>query len=389
MMKINSAACAIVTPEKLEVVEGSTTPLKITRSSPSSDFQEILFAICRLHRFCHISSDILPLEAIRLTFAMRNRIRKLFVDFNLDLAEWMLALEQSCSETLKYSKFLQTYIHLEFQVLEIYSFAVIILLNYSEVHNLTLEKAFGELFGLSFELTHCSECSEVKLGGQTTVDIREKNLEYIRKVIVNDLIDDNIDTDDDPEFNPTSGTKGGESSSEELSDVGGVTVSKDVSDSRNPFIDSDDTSNDPFKFRDESSEHCNPFLSSASEEESLSESKNIKCQKPPKTSSVKKTMSKYECEHCQKRFSTTYNLTLHIIQIHRIFVEGVKVFKCPESSCSFVTGSKICYNRHATSHLRQASRKQVVKSSPKISCRICGEKLSNPSSLKRHEKRKH
>ena len=503
-MKINSCAALIFTPVKKDTNGESKTPEKPQRSSPSSDLQHMLLAIDRVHRFSH-KPDLVPLGSMKLTIKTRNLVREVFLDFNFKLDNWMSNLENSCSEAEMFSAFQQNYIHYEFYIKKEFSFAVIILLNYMNKYRLNLEEAFLELFQVSTEMTVCPECCEHKLDGNTTKIIRTKNLDYLKKLVVNGCIDDNIvcDSDTDPDFKPRKGDLEEESSSDDsvrtvqqvnlVADDAGMQFSDDdendhvprrkmpgarkektysprfsddmklVKDNRdlrgskselsdnmknklgsrvnyaregtedeelrvrierrmvensksfksgkklstrsvevdnastdekdkkkstilntNPFVESVGKSDDPYEFMEDSSELCNPFLVSEDDDE------NIACQSTPKTSSVKKSRLKHDCEHCMKQFSSKYNLSLHLIQVHRIFVSGIKVFECPEVSCRFVVGSQILYNRHATTHVRRAARRNVCKiSSLRRNCNICGLSLSNPSALKRHIRRKH
>ena len=99
------------------------------------------------------------------------------------------------------------------------------------------------------------------------------------------------------------------------------------------------------------------------------------------------------CGHREGKFSNKYNLKLHLVQVHRIFPEGMIIYKCPDLDCQFVTGSRIWYNRHAVTH----GRKPEVKvdscksscSSCKTTCSYCHMDFANRSSLKRHHQRKH
>ena len=47
------------------------------------------------------------------------------------------------------------------------------------------------------------------------------------------------------------------------------------------------------------------------------------------------------------RFFFLQNIVvMNIISVHRIFPNGMTVYQCSEKHCSFVTGSRICFNRH-------------------------------------------
>ena len=94
------------------------------------------------------------------------------------------------------------------------------------------------------------------------------------------------------------------------------------------------------------------------------------------------------CEHCQKSFSNSYNMKVHLVQVHRIFPEGMTIYQCPQ--CEFVTGSKIGFTRHTSTHLRKKSNLKLQKlGNLRIKCNYCGSLVVNKYSLKRHIQRKH
>ena len=122
--------------------------------------------------------------------------------------------------------------------------------------------------------------------------------------------------------------------------------------------------------------------------------KSVKKVIEPKEEKVVKTQVRsHNCGHCDGKFSNKYNLKLHLVQVHRVFPEGMVIYKCPGPDCQFVTGSRICYNRHAVTH----GGKHEVKvhscksfcSSCKATCSYCNMDFANRSSLKRHHQRKH
>jgi len=384
-MRVNSSAAAIETPTKNDDSENIETTVVGTardlfkRTSPSKGLVRLLDSVCRLHKFYHFP-QMVPLEDMKLTLKLRNLVRKMFADYDGDLEDWMLEIEAS---SVPLSSFMRDYIKYEFEVEIKYSFAVCILLNYLKNFSLEPEAGFAELFGISLTETVCEECYLKK--GVAQKDIGSSNLKFLKCAISLNVSDEAVeDSDDDPDFKleqPLEEKEDSELESDSEPVLGhenhGV---EDVL--TNPFIDADDDFNDPFEFKDELG--INPFV--CSDDESSKSHKDRKLL-GPRSSSVK-ARKEIECEHCQKSFQNLYNLKLHCIQIHRIFPVGVKVFKCPESQCEFVTGSKVCYSRHATTHLRRISktRKENVK---KIVCSQCGISLANKSSLSRHIKRRH
>ena len=382
-MRVNSNATAVETPEKMEPpnMMYNTTSVRVsesfeTRSSPSTELVRMLLAVDRIHRFNHTPA-LESLENMKLTIKTRNIIRKLFEDFYDDLSDWILVLERTSIEAEKFSSFHRDYVHFEFRVQKEYSFAVIVLLNYMKNFSLTPDTAFVEVFRLSLMETFCKECCVDD--GIEKIDakqeIRRRNLNYLRRVIVKEVIDEGIeDSDDDPDFDLKHGEPKDDTSSESTTEYDSKIFhsrkktlleenNKENVDEQilsNPFVDSDENLNDAYEFREESG--INPFESSEDELE-IPKSKNSKergqlAQKI--SSSSVKSLPNIKCDHCQKMFSNKYNMKLHLIQIHRIFVEKMEVFQCPELQCSFVTGSKILYNRHATTHLRNSSKIKVL-----------------------------
>ena len=99
-----------------------------------------------------------------------------------------------------------------------------------------------------------------------------------------------------------------------------------------------------------------------------------------------KGQTQHNCEHCDKNFSNQYNLKLHYIQVHKIFVQGMEIYECPENYCPFVTGSSGLFIRHAKTHIMKP---KVKMTKFKVSCKYCNISVANRSSLKRHILRKH
>ena len=404
-MKINAAAAYFETPEKKD--DDINTPEEEVkqRSAPSSQLKKMLLGLKRLHEFYH-ENGVVSIEDFRLSLKTRSDVRKVFIDFDDDLNDWIVKLEEASVENDKFTSFSKEYIHHEFLVEKELSFCVLILLSYMKMFSLSAEDAFPEVFNLSPVDSFCECCSDPSHAAEE--DIIGGNLNYLRRVIVtaSDVTEEEDDDTGDPDFDLNSRSKNHEEdSSETMSDSEPCPVTLDkqdevVDDIVNPFA-SDNEESDVYKFVDEYSEKelnhlvvlrrkqvTNPFFSEDEEIEVGRESKGegaFKYSHISKTSSVKKNHS-HSCNYCERAFNSDYNLQMHQIAVHRIFPENRKIFECPE--CEFVTGSKTCYTRHATTHLRVKS-KQKVKNSIKVRCRTCGVLFSNESSMKRHTRRRH
>lgn len=392
-MKVNSFAANIETPVKK--VEEDSAKLRevgggcVGRCSPSSELQSLLKRIVRIHQFRH-SPVMKCINKIKLSLKIRNELRSLFDGFEDDESDWMIKLEASCTESGQFSTFIRKYISFEFRVQLQYSFCVFILLNYMNELSLDAETAFVDIFKLKVENTFCLSCSDLSFSM-----IEKENLNYLKKVYEGATNVSFEDSDCDPEFDMKNYNDDASSSVETSSDdemsknktVGKVKINKEELHQCNPFL-SDDDSNDVYSFREELD--CNPFVTTGDDldYQRWKICNNANTSDVPKMSSVKdKSRIKLsECDHCEGQFKSKYNLKLHLVQVHRIFFEDVTVYDCPESSCKFVTGSRICYNRHAATHIRKPKIKVNLS---KIPCRYCPMVLANKSSLKRHEKRKH
>lgn len=395
-MKVNSFAANVETPVK-KVAEESANLLEeesesVERCSPSSELQSLLKRIVRIHKFRH-SPVVKCIEKIKLSLKIRNELRSLFDGFDYDESDWIIELEANCTESGQFSAFVRKYISFEFRVQLQYSFCVFLLLNYMKEFSLDAETAFVDIFKLKVENTFCSSCSA---SGMSILMIEKENLNYLKKVyeVVTNVSFE--DSDCDPDFDMKNCDDIDSSSVETCSDdemsknklVRKERTNKEELHHSNPFV-SDDDSNDVYRFSEELD--CNPFVTTGGDDLDYQRWKfctNSNKLDVPKMSSVKdKTRMKVsKCDHCEGQFKSNYNLKLHMIQVHRIFFDDVTVYDCPEYSCKFVTGSRICYNRHAATHIRKP---KIKVNSSKVQCRNCPMVLANMSSLRRHEKRKH
>ena len=362
-MKVSVSSGVIETPEKVEPEADGSPPSKINiRSSPTTELKDMLKGVKRLHAFCH-QLEIMPIEAIRLDIKDKYEICELFAEFDNDLSDWILKMEKNSTEIGQYTSFARDFIHYQFQVQKDISFAVLIFLNYISKFKLPLAAAFVEVFQLSLENTVCDVCINLKMGQEAKEEIPRINLGYLRKLVAveSDCCDDDMNDPDfyqDKQYSHT-----GDIISDTSSDTGdskedikmtktGIVDKLLYGHETNPFAISDD--DDVYKFQ----EDClcvNPFASS--EDDLKTTQDKISHFVPKKTSSIKSNLASvmFACDHCKRSFSTSYNLKLHGIQVHRIFPDNMDRFECPE--CDFVTGSRIGYTRHASTHLKKTPKK--------------------------------
>jgi hypothetical protein len=383
-MKVNSFAAVVNTPQKSE----NEVPGEKLRSSPSAELGSLLQKIDRLHQFCH-SSTIESIDSFKLRINTRNKIREIFDGFDEKISLWIIECEKTCIESGKFSLFFQEYVHFEFRVKKDHSFLVLVLLNYMKMFSVTVDEAYLDLFKLNVEKTYCPECSK-----DHDLRIQKLNLSYLRQKILSDtdscddsgsdkefeLCEENVESSsDESSANESEKRKPKERTEDE------ITSNEDKKMHCNPFH-SGSESDDVYSFKEEV--FTNPFLSSEDELETVE--KMIQCKKTstPQTSSVDVKLNKqaHECDYCEGKFHSKHNLKIHLVGVHRIFPDGMKVFECPEQNCKFVTGSRICYTRHAATHLRKP---KVKSNTPKLSCSYCQMVVANRSSLRRHVKRKH
>jgi hypothetical protein len=411
-MKVNSYDSCIFTPVKNDDSSKDLKHLnKVSgeRSSPSPELRFWLERIDRLHRFRH-SPAIECIESFRLKFSTRNEIRQLFEGFDEEISDWIHDIEKDVSERGKFSAFIQSYIHYEFRVKKDYSFCIVVILNYMKKFSVGAEAAFLDVLKLNAQQTVCSKCSESQ--DSSGLLVQRINLDYVRKLILSEGSDSLLDSDSDPEFVLKKTCQDQVESSTDTSSDNDVKVKpkkrtpvkvvlNENEDSLcNPFISGSDSS----ASNGNEMNFCNPFHSDNDLDDEYRFDEGLALDEPSFTtysrrsqsniSNVKRTSSvkvksqvkSYICYHCERKFLSNHNLKLHLVQVHRIFPEGMKIYRCPEPNCQFVTGSRICYNRHAATHLRKP---KVKVTNLKISCSYCPISVANRSSLKRHHQRKH
>ena len=395
-MKVDARAAYFETPVKKVAEENAAELTDVgsgssRRCSPSSELQSLLKRIQRIHEFRH-SPVMKCIEKMKLSLKVRNELRSLFDGFEDDESDWIIKLEAECTEIGKFSTFVRKYISLEFRVQLQYSFCVFLVLNYMKELSLDAETAFVDVFKLKVEDTFCSSCTDLSV-----LMLKKENLDFLKKVFESGTNISLDDSDCDPEFE-LKNYNDVDSSVETFSDdemsknktVGKVKINKEEElHLSNPFV-SDEDCDDDDVYRFSEKLDCNPFVNTGDvvDYQRWKINSNANTSAGQKMSSVKEKskIQLSKCEHCEGQFRSKYNLKLHMVQVHRIFFSDVTVYDCPESSCKFLTGSRICYNRHAATHSRKP---KIIVNTSKIKCRYCSMVLSNKSSLKRHERRKH
>ena len=131
---------------------------------------------------------------------------------------------------------------------------------------------------------------------------------------------------------------------------------------------------------------CNKSLSQKREKENHEESSLVSAQQiqPIEEKKVPKP-----CHLCDKIFYNGNNLKQHLISRHKVFPPKMKIYNCTFPECSFVTGSRVAFQRHLkTSRSHPDLRKDKVKKT-EFSCEACNKLFATNSSLKRHIIRRH
>ena len=225
----------------------------------------------------------------------------------------------------------------------------------------------------------CIECAE----DSKEELVRRNNCHVLKnRIVVEDTLDDSFH---DPDYLD----KNKYESSDEDSDIYKF---HDETDFVNPF--------ETIKMPDpvvEVSEFVNPFVKLDNKDDFVNPferegSSTIQSEKSnfnfnPFASSSPKNVADAKgekvCPHCDKIFPSNYNLKQHLISIHKIFPEGLTIYKCDDKGCNFVTGSRAMFSRHS-----QAKFVQPCHRNTKPMCPVCHQQFCNPSSLKRHVIRK-
>ena len=391
-MKINCNASCVETPVKNDARISSEqfsleNRINKERNSPSTQLKEMLNGVQRLHDFYH-SPSILSVENLKLSLKTRNTIRDLFYEYDDEISDWVTEMEKTLRESGEFSDFVRDYLHYEYRVKKKYSICVYVLLNYMKRFSVGADIAFVEALKLSVNGTVCTHCFSA-----SNSSVQISNLEYLKKFYSESDVED---SDGDPEFDlERECPEKVETSSESDHDSDNFSLLKEnpliLTNMKeqlhcNPFDSDSCDDGNVFDFKEDLS--VNPFASSDEENDFLSAKKERLLSKSPfsRTSSAK-MKPQHNCEHCDKYFPNRYNLKLHYIQVHKIFVQGIEIYECQEKYCPFVTGSSGLFLRHVKTHSKKPRMKEMIKF--KVSCKFCDISVANRSSLKRHMLRKH
>ena len=214
--------------------------------------------------------------------------------------------------------------------------------------------------------------------------VRRNNCNILKsRIVEEDILDDSFA---DPDYGETNKYE----SSDEESDVYKF---QDETDFVNPFekikmpdpvVDISDFVNSFVEHKNE--DFVNPFETEREDAlaiQSVSPNANFNPFAASSPTILAKLKSEKACPYCDKIFPSNYNMKQHIISIHKIFPDGLTIFKCDDIDCNFVTGSRAMFSRHShAKFVRPCNR------TAKPMCQVCHKQFCNPSSLKRHVIRK-
>ena len=274
----------------------------------------------------------------------------------------------------------------EFSTTTEFSFSVLAVLNYMTVFSVSLEEALLELFQLPSNESVCELCIETESEDRSQASDRF-NFLLIQKSIDRGVIDDSFDDCDYKEPSLHNSTDDSEEDVYTFKDIEMVGVDPGVNSRKLDHVKKQGGDKiKPFVF--------NPFDESTLTTENLpepvsNEKLNLTMFFNPFSSNedqsnftTKANENATSCPHCEHSFTSKYNMKQHIISVHKIVKPGEKVYRCKVKKCSFITGSRVWFERHNCGN----KNKEV---STKTSCSFCKEDFANPSSLRRHVKRMH
>ena len=360
-MKVNSYAGCILTPMKKPV---SGRP---NRFSPTEEQKQILSNMEKVHKFLHHGGLFSSLNGIGLTCHSIADIEIFFKKFP-DIPDALLKNEETAIAQKDFTEKIKQYIIEEFEIPGDYAFSAICILNFSFLEKLTVSEAGEHLFGLVDNDFVCHDCN-TDYCEFTESEIQVKNLEVLKKLLNQTLLDDQLDdSDDDKEF--------------ELNETQQTVDSS-----------SDESVEDVYKFNDDDENFTivNPFAESSEARSDVkivnstfrSSSKMLKetfqC---GKISPINKKQLSFTCKMCGKEFNKMYNLKLHRVSVHKDFPKGMTIFQCSVEGCRFSSGSEILFKRHSHKSALKADHERII-------CITCQETFAGKSSLVRHMKRKH
>ena len=379
---INSSYCNVKTPQKKFISSKEVVPINIAdksdkgRFSPSKDMMKLLEGLDRVHLF-QFHKEVVLVELTEMPFLsvkVTKDLGEFFRRESPDIPDVIHNLETIAVTDGYYSSFLKYFVAEEFSNPEEYSFSILTVLNYMHAFSISLQDALLEIFQLASHESVCELCIESP-GKDKKLVSKQCNFLLLQRKITEQPDDDDDDSLVDADYKPKS-----------------LDSSSEV---------------DVYEFVDSGSfEAFNPFASNSFERESMSKLPSIDSDMDKNlnstmafnpfsntghTESESGAVGTYKvlndkvacCPYCGKSFKSNYNMKQHVISVHKILVQGIKVYKCSIKNCSFVTGSRVQFNRH--NHHDSKTKKEVDKPV----CTHCQVVFANSSSLKRHLKRLH
>ena len=374
---MNSSFLAIHTPQKKLISSKSSTPLESCKSdfgrfSPSRDMIKLLQGLNRVHQFqYHKEVSMVDMKDMKiLTKILTTEVGKCFNSESPDVPDIVQKLESIAMDDGTYTSFLKYFIAEEFLTPVEYSFSIFTVLNYMCLFSVSFDDAFKELFQLPSSESVCELCS-TSMEKDKKLVCDQFNFSLIQKNMGRDDYDDSFDDSDYK--NDMDGNEYSSSFSEEEPVEDDVYNFSEAEEQVKLFV---------FNPFDKSPLQGLPAPVSC---ENLNSTKcfnpfSIKDKGPKKSPKV--DTGNVTCPHCDHSFTSKHNMKQHIISVHKITEPGMKVFKCKVKKCTFVTGSRVWFERHNC----EKKNKEVVL---KPECAYCKETFANTSSLRRHINRLH
>ena len=383
---MNSSFLNIKTPQKILIsskenvyIDSSVKNIK-DRVSPSQEMKRLLEGLNRVHYF-QFHKEVALVDLKEMSFFTSKLNKKLGHFFNFespDIPDLIHQLESIALTGGYFTSFLKQFISEDFSTPEEYSFSIITVLNYIYCYGISIEDALVEIFLLAPYESVCELCIEVSGKDNKQIASKHFNLLLLQRKLSEQQ--DNADSYDDADYKQfSSGCS--DSSTNDL-----VENEEDV---YNYDSDSDPNIFKPFNpFNADFSKELPTQLPSTSARLDANLNSTMTFNPfnkllPYKDKEIKVTSPVTDCPHCVKTFKTNYNMKQHIISVHKIALDGMKMFRCQVKTCQFVTGSRVQYSRH------NHEDNKVKNKHFKPVCNYCNEIFFNDSSLKRHLKRLH
>ena len=306
---ISSSSLNINTPQKEFIYNDSVTPIKVKArrvTKVNASDSRALAQMQRSHNFLrHEEINFCDLRDLDIDMNTADMISR-FLQQKIDIPDAVLRMEEIACRRQYYTDFLAKYIAEEYSIEEDYSFCVIALLHYSRNNQVSLDDAITELIYLSSNKTICVECCfEGESSNEKESIVNEHNIKVLKSLDY-DVSDEELFSDDDsvidPLYKETSDDE--ESLSSSYSSSANVNMEeaqpgKDIK-GYNPFHSSSEEEIDNVKARLNSTVSYNPF-----HDDDECASRELSGALSGKKSNA--------CPHCEKSFSNSHNMKLHII----------------------------------------------------------------------------